>query len=460
MADTVNTKYFELTKELIDDIKKWIKNNELEKLKELVSDLHPVDIAEIYDELDIDEAKTIHLLLPGEIASEVISELEEDVRDRFLEVLPGHIIADKVIKNIESDDAADIIADLPEEKQADVLSNIENIEKAGDIIDLLNYEEDTAGGLMAKELVVVNKNFTIRECLIALRKQAEKVKNIYYIYVVDDDNKLVGTLSLKKLLLADSHKHVIDICNTDVISVHTDTDDEEVANLMRKYNLIALPVVDSIGRLVGKITIDDVVDVIKEEAEKDYQMMSGISEDVESSDSVFKLTRARLPWLLIGLFGELIGSRVIGIFEGDIAKYAGLALFMPLIAAMGGNSGVQSSSIIVQSIASGNLGIESMWKKIAKEFLIALINGLFLSVIVATFTYLFQASWILSISISIALLSVVVFASLFGTIVPLVLHKFKIDPAVATGPFITTSNDILGFLIYFSIARIIFSVYG
>jgi magnesium transporter len=460
MSDKINKKHFELTRELIDEIREAIANNKIEKVREMFANMHPVDVAEIYDELNIDEAKYVHLLLPPELGSEVISELDEEVRDRFLKVLPGHIIADKVIKNIESDDAADIIADLPEEKQADVLSNIKNVKQASDIIDLLNYEEDTAGGLMAKELVVVNKNLTIRECLIHLRKQAEKVKNIYYIYVVDNDNKLVGTLSLKKLLLADSHKRVIDICNTDVIAVHTDTDDEEVANLMHKYNLIALPVIDSIGRLVGKITIDDVVDVIKEEAEKDYQMMSGITEDVESSDSVFKLTRARLPWLVIGLFGELLGSRVIGVFEADIVKYAGLALFMPLIAAMGGNSGVQSSSIIVQSIASGNLGIESIWKKIGKESLIAIINGLFLSLIVAIFTYTFQTSWILSLSISIALLSVIIFASLFGIIVPLVLHKMNIDPAVATGPFITTSNDILGFLIYFSIARMIFSIYG
>ena len=312
---------------------------------------------------------------------------------------------------------------------------------------------------MAKELLAVNKNLTVRACLIELRQQAEKVKNIYYIYVIDDDYKLVGTLSLKKLLLANSSQIIYDICNTDIITVHTGEDDEDVANLMHKYNLIALPVVDDIGRLVGKITIDDVVDVIKEEAEKDYQMVSGLTEDVESSDSPFKMIRARVPWLIIGLFGELLGSLIIGVFEADIVKYATLALFMPLIAAMGGNAGVQSSSIIVQGLASGSLGLESIGKKIGKEFLIASTNGILLSIIVFIFTIIFHGDIVITISISIALFMVIIFASLFGTIVPLVLNKFKIDPAVATGPFITTSNDILGFLIYFYTARIIFAIY-
>ncbi len=460
MSDNVKYSQFELTKEFIVNLKELIHNNDVEKAQELVAGLHVADIAEIYDELNIEEAKFIHLLLDEETASEIISELEDDVRDKFLHALPGEIIAENVIKNMESDDAADVIADLPEEKKAKVLSNIEDIEQAGDIVELLNYDEDTAGGLMAKELLAVNKNLTVRACLVELRQQAEKVKNIYYIYVIDDDEKIVGTLSLKKLLLAQSNQVIYDICNTDVITVHTGEDDEDVANLMHKYNLIALPVVDGIGRLVGKITIDDVVDVIKEEAEKDYQLASGITEDVESSDSVFKLTRARIPWLIIGLIGELIGSQVIGIFEGDIVKYATLALFMPLIAAMGGNAGVQSSSIIVQGLASGNLGIESITKKIGKEFLIAIINGFILATIVFAFTLLFHGSYLITVSISIALIMVVIFASLFGTIVPLVLNKFKVDPAVATGPFITTSNDILGFLIYFYTARIIFSIYG
>ncbi len=459
MSENATYSQFELTKEFVLNLKEIIANNNVKQAKEIIIDLHVADIAEIYDELNIDEAKFIHLLLDEETASEVISELEDDVREKFLKALPGEIIAENVIKNMESDDAADVIGDLSEEKKAEVLSNIEDIEQAGDIVELLNYDEDTAGGLMAKELLAVNKNLSVRACLVELRQQAEKVKNIYYIYVIDDDEKLVGTLSLKKLLLAQSSHIIFDICNTDIITVHTDEDDEVVANLMHKYDLIALPVIDGIGRLVGKITIDDVVDVIKEEAERDYQMVSGLTEDVESSDSVIQLIRARIPWLLIGLLGGILGAGIIGHFEGDLMKYAGLALFLPLIAAMGGNVGVQSSSIVVQSLAAGNADIESVGTKLFKELLVAIINGLILATLIMSYTLLVNNSYPLTISVSISLFVVIIFASLFGTFVPLVLDKLKIDPALATGPFITTVNDIMGLLIYLSIARIIFNLF-
>jgi len=459
MSENATYSQFELTKEFVLNLKEIIANNNVKQAKEIITDLHVADIAEIYDELNIDEAKFIHLLLDEETASEVISELEDDVREKFLKALPGEIIAENVIKNMESDDAADVIGDLSEEKKAEVLSNIEDIEQAGDIVELLNYDEDTAGGLMAKELLAVNKNLSVRACLVELRQQAEKVKNIYYIYVIDDDEKLVGTLSLKKLLLAQSSHIIFDICNTDIITVHTDEDDEVVANLMHKYDLIALPVIDGIGRLVGKITIDDVVDVIKEEAERDYQMVSGLTEDVESSDSVIQLIRARIPWLLIGLLGGILGAGIIGHFEGDLMKYAGLALFLPLIAAMGGNVGVQSSSIVVQSLAAGNADIESVGTKLFKELLVAIINGLILATLIMSYTLLVNNSYPLTISVSISLFVVIIFASLFGTFVPLVLDKLKIDPALATGPFITTVNDIMGLLIYLSIARIIFNLF-
>jgi len=459
MSENATYSQFELTREFVLNLKEIIEDNNVKQEIELIADLHVADIAEIYDELSIEEAKFIHPLLDEVTASEIISELEDDVRDKFLKALPGEIIAENVIKNMESDDAADVIGDLPEEKKAEVLSNIEDIEQAGDIVELLNYDEDTAGGLMAKELLAVNKNLSVRACLVELRQQAEKVKNIYYIYVIDDDEKLVGTLSLKKLLLAQSSQIIFDICNTDIITVHTGEDDEDVANLMHKYGLIALPVVDGIGRLVGKITIDDVVDVIKEEAERDYQMVSGLTEDVESSDSVFQLIRARIPWLLIGLLGGILGAGIIGHFEGDLMKYAGLALFLPLIAAMGGNVGVQSSSIVVQSLAAGNADIESVGTKLFKELLVAIINGLVLATLIMSYTLLVNNSYPLTISVSISLFVVIIFASLFGTFVPLVLDKLKIDPALATGPFITTVNDIMGLLIYLSIARIIFNMF-
>jgi magnesium transporter len=311
---------------------------------------------------------------------------------------------------------------------------------------------------MAKELVAVNSQLSVNRCIVELRSQAETVDEIYYIYVVDNNQHLVGTLSLKKLLLSSTKDPISTLQNEDVISVRTDTTDVEVAKIMKKYDLVALPVVDSIGRLKGRITIDDVVDVIQEEAEKDYQMISGISEDVESNDSVYLLTRARFPWLLIGLFGGIIGAWVIGYFEGDIAKYAGLALFLPLIAAMGGNVGVQSSSIIVQGLANHSIAKGGVFRRLFKELLVSLLNGLSLSILIFTYNYFMSDSYALTLSVSIALFTVIIFASLFGTLVPLILDRYKIDPALATGPFITTVNDIMGLLIYLSISRIIFDM--
>jgi magnesium transporter len=455
---TDNTKYtqFELSKEFLTNLRSLINEDNQKEIKKIIEELHAADIAEILNELNSEEAKAVYMNLDHEKAADSLAELEDDVRDKFLKILPSDFIAERFIKNLESDDAADIIGDLPEDKKAEVLSNIDDIEQADDIIDLLAYDEDTAGGLMAKELIAVNKNLTVRRCLIELREQAKDVKEVYYIYVVDDKNKLIGTLSLKKLLLASTNQIVNDICNTDVISAKTSEDSEEVAQTMKKYDLIALPVVDEIGRLTGRITIDDIVDVITEEAEKDYQMISGLTVDVESSDSIIKLTKARFPWLLIGLFGGILGAGIIGFFEGDITKYAGLALFLPLIAAMGGNAGVQSSSIVVQSLAASNSNLDSIGKKLLKELGVALINAIILSSLIFLYTYFFNGSIHLTLSVSLALFTVIIFASIFGTFVPLILDKLKIDPALATGPFITTVNDIMGLLIYLVIGRMIF----
>lgn len=458
-ADNKPKTTFEITKEYIDSLRNIIENKSEESAKMLMSDLHAADIAEIYKELTVEEAKFLYLLLDGEKAADVISCLEEDDRDKFLKVLPGKVIASQFIDHMDSDDAADIIADLSEEKKEEVLSHIEDVEQAGDIVDLLKYDENTAGGLMAKELIAVNENWDISTCLKEMRKQAEDVDEIYYLYVIDNDEKLKGTLSLKKMLLRTNSSKVKNIQNTDVIAVKTDTDSEEVANIMDKYDLVSLPVVDSIGRLVGRITIDDVVDVIRDEAEKDYQMISGIVEDVEPSDKIFILTRARLPWLFIGLIGGIFGAQVISMYEGDLRIYPEMAFFIPLIAAMGGNVGVQSSSIIVQSIASKSLGLESTFMKLLKEFMVASLNGLILSALIFMYNYFFSDSLALTVTVSIALFAVILFGSVFGTFIPLALNRFKIDPALATGPFITTINDIVGLLIYLVIGRLLYGVF-
>ncbi|MCT4639544.1 MAG: magnesium transporter [Bacteroidales bacterium] len=450
---------FELTKEYIEELKHFIAEEDANSARSKIENLHPADIAEIYDEISIDEARFLYLLLDDEKAADVLVELEEDDRERFLKVLPSEVIARKFIDNMDSDDAADVIGDLPEEKQEEVLQHIDDVEQAGDIVDLLNYDEDTAGGLMAKELIQVNEEWTILTCLREMRKQAEDIDEVYYVYVVDDDDILRGTLPLKKLLTNDPRARIKELCKRDIISVKVDTEREDVAAVMEKYDLVALPVVDAIGRLVGRITIDDVVDVIREEAEKDYQMISGISEDVESSDSVWLLTRARIPWLAIGLGGGIAASVIIGFFEEEVHKYVGLASFMPLIAAMGGNVGVQSSSIVVQSIAGGHKQ-QSTVNKLLKEFMVAMLNALILGGIIFGYSFLTGNSWPLTLSIAIAMVAVIIFASLFGTIVPILLDKFKIDPALATGPFITTSNDIVGMAIYLLIARYLFIILG
>jgi magnesium transporter len=443
---------FELTREYIDNLKRIIEQkNEAEAIG-LMEELHPADIAEIYDELNIEEAKFLYLLLDGDTAADVLAELEEDDRDRFLKALPVEVIAKKFIDKMDSDDAADVIGGLSDEKQEEILSHIDDIEQAGDIVDLLHYDEDTAGGLMAKELVIVNENWTVLTCLRELSRQAEDIDEIYYVYVVDDDGILKGTLSLKKMILSSTSAKISNLYQSDIMSVHTDEKDEDVALMMEKYDLVALPVVDSIGRLMGRITIDDVVDVIRDEAEKDYQLASGISEDIEASDSIWLQIRARLPWLLIGLFGGILSALVISKHEGGLDVNPHMAFFIPLITAMGGNVGVQSSAIIVQGLANNSLGFESLFSRLMRELGGAIVNGIICSSLLFTYNHFFSDSFALTISVSSALFSVIIFASIFGTLIPLLLNKINIDPALATGPFITTLNDIVGLMIYLTIA--------
>ncbi len=450
--------HFELTKKFVGQVINIIENKDNKAAITLMEELHAADIAELYDELDIEQAKFLYLLLDAEKAADVIAELEEDDREKFLEALPSDVIAKQFIEEMDSDDAADVLADLPEKKKDEVLSHIDDIEQAGDIVDLMNYDKDTAGGLMAKEFISANINWTVEECIREVRKMSEEVDEIYFLYIIDDNDKLTGIVSIKDLILNQGSTKIYDICNHDVIKTNTEVSAEDVANAMDKYDLVSMPVTDSIGRLVGRITIDDVVDVIREEAEKDYQLASGIVEDIETTDSVIIQTRARLPWLLIGMTGGIVGALIIGYYQNDIIKYVGLALFLPMIAAMAGNVGVQSSAIVVQGLASKSMGVESISKKLLKELFIGLINGIICSAIVLVYNIITADSLALTITVSSALFIVIVFASVFGTFTPLILDKFKIDPALATGPFITTANDIIGVFIYLTIGSIIFGM--
>jgi magnesium transporter len=449
---------FELTREFVENLQDLIERKEETTIKELLLELHPADIAEIYTELDIEEAKYLYFMLDDDTAADVITELEDEDRRRFLQSLPSEVIAKRFIDNMDSDDAADVLGDLDEERQQEVLSHLDDIGTAGDIADLLSYDDDTAGSIMAKELIKVKENWNIPTCIRSIRRQGEEIDEVYYVYVIDNDNVLKGTLSLKRLLLAPDDSLIKDILNDDVISIRVDESTDEVSKIMDKYGLVALPVVDGVNRLVGRITIDDVVDVMREEAEKDYQMASGITEDVEMSDSLWLHTRARIPWLLIGLLGGILGSRVVGGFVGILALHPELAFFMPLIAAMGGNVGIQSSAIIVQALASGSLGLDTTWGKLLKEFSIALFNATVLSGIILIYNYVVGANFALMGTVAAAMFVVVVFASLFGTFVPMFLKSIKIDPALATGPFVTTMNDIIGMFIYLTFGTLFYSM--
>ncbi len=448
---------FELTKDFLDKLRQAIIEENNDWIIEHIHELHFADIADLIDQLSNEEAKYVYFQLTPDEQADVLMQLEEEIRDRFLKSLSSKQMADQ-LENLDSDDAADILGDLSEEKIQEVISQMEDDEAAEDIVELLNYDEDTAGGLMQKEFIQAKMDWPVNRCLVELRRQAEDVENVYTIYVVDDMNRLVGLLSLKRLLFAGIQTHIRDLYSKkNIISVKTNDSSEDVAKIMDKYDLVSVPVVDLQNKLVGRITIDDIVDIIKEEADKDFQMASGISDKIESNSSVWHISRARLPWLLIGMLGGIFAANVISKFTGEISDIPTLALFIPLITAMGGNVGVQSSAIVVQALAKGNIKFENISRKIAKETLVGLLNGAFLASIIYGIAT-FYGNSTLGFVVSISLFVVIVFAGIFGTLIPLILNKYKIDPALATGPFITTLNDVLGLFIYFSVGALLYSI--
>ena len=437
-----------MNKEELEKVEQLIEQKDSEQLKDLLAGLHPADIAELCNELDAEEARFIYLLLDNETAADVLIEMDEDARKEFLEILPSETIAKRFVDYMDSDDAVDIIREMDEDKQEEVLSHIEDIEQAGDIVDLLKYDEDTAGGLMGTEMIVVNENWSMPKCIDEMRKQAEDMDEIYYVYVIDDDERLRGVLPLQKLITNPSVSKIKHVMKKDPISVRDSDSIEEVTETIEKYDLVALPVIDSIGRLVGRITIDDVMDEVREQHERDYQLASGISQDVETSDNVFTQTAARLPWLLIGMIGGIGNSLILGNFEGNFAVNPKMALFIPLIGGTGGNVGIQSSAIVVQGLANNSLKEGNILPQILKESVVSLINASIISLVVFIYNFFMLGDRGITASVSLSLFAVVMFASVFGTLVPMTLDKLKIDPALATGPFITITNDIIGMMIY------------
>lgn len=441
-----------------EKLKNAVLDRNVSEVSAMIAEMEAVDIAEFFESLDTDGQTFLYDLMTNEQSAEMLLEIDEDKRKKFLSTLSSKEIADEIINEIDSDDAADIIAELPEHKQDEIIQHLDDVEHAQNIVDLLRYDEDTAGGLMATELVKVNQDLSIISAVKEMRKQAEEMEEVYSIYVVDNSDKLLGTLSLKKLLTTSSSTRVSDVFNSKVRSVKDSEEAEEVARQMQKYDLFEVPVIDSLGKLVGRITIDDVMDFVKEETEKDYQLASGISSDIDNTDNIFNMTKARLPWLFIGMVGGLIGSRVLQGNESALQNVPALMFFVPLIAATAGNIGVQASAIIVQGLANNTLGKDT-FRTLAKEISVSAASGMILSLIIFAFNLLVNhQDFTISMTISISLLAVILVAAVIGTIVPIILDKNKIDPAIATGPFITTSNDILGVLIYFSIAKMMLHI--
>ena len=445
---------FKVNDELINKIKKLISSDDKDKIIMNLVELHYADLAEIFESLDINEVIFLVKIFDKEKIADALAEIDEDLREIILENLSEKEIAEK-IEELDTDDATDVISELPEERQKRVFSQIKDSELTDDIKELLKYEEDTAGGLMAKELIKVNENLSISNCLDEIRKQAKNVTRVHSIYVVDSKNKLKGRLSLKDVVTAKSGSKVKDIFIPKVDYVTADQDGEEVAKIMSKYDLEAIPVTNKSKTLLGRITIDDIVDLIKDEADKDYQLAAGISSEVEVNDSIFQLTKARLPWLFLGLLGGLGSVFILKDFEQIMNQpdLRNLFFYTPLIAAMAGNVGVQSSAIIVQGLAN-DLVKGSLFSRLLKEVGLSLINGLALAIILVIFGQIVNQDLFMSLTIAGSMMGVIIIAALVGTFVPIILDRQGIDPAIATGPFITTANDIFGIFLFFYIAKL------
>ena len=442
----------EYTDEYLNHIKSLIaEDNSAEAAREL-TELHPADIAELYQNLDISEQEYLFRLLDEEKAADLLMELDDEDRGRLLEAMPAEEIA-RQIDHLDTDDAVDLIQQLDEEDRDEILSHIDEVEQAGDIIDLLKYDEDTAGGLMGTEMIVVNENWSMPECIRQMRLQAEDMDEIYNVYVVDNENRLRGVLPLKEMITHPSVSKIKHVMEVDPVSVKAETPIDEVALDFEKYDLVAMPVVDSIGRLLGRITVDDVMDQVREASERDFQLASGISSDVDTDDSVIAQTRARIPWLLIGIASGILASIILGSFEDQLHAVTALALFIPIIGGTGGNVGVQASAIVVQSLANGTLEIKEFGRQVGKEFLVGLLNATIISLVMLIYNLIFMpGEYAVTLSVAVSLFVVTMFATLLGSIVPLTLEKLHINPALATGPFIQISNDIFGLIIYVSIS--------
>ncbi|MBS9524093.1 magnesium transporter [Litoribacter ruber] len=451
-------KLFELSKEYLEQLRQAIEAEDKVFIKESMEGANEADVAALLDELDMQEALYVLRVLDDELAADILIELDEDDQFKIITSMEHTELA-ALIDHMDSDDAVDILNQLGVNEREDVISHLQEKEKSAHILDLLRYDEDSAGGLMAKEFIKANQNWTVVQTINEIRRQAENVEKIYSIYVVDNKERLLGRVSLKRIILSAADTKIADIFEDDQISVPTHMRQEEVAEIMRKYDLESIPVVNVKNKLVGRITIDDILDVIREQSEEDIQAMTGLSDDVEESDSIFRIAKARLPWLLIGVVGGLMGAGIIDFFEDGLQKVIALASFIPLVAATGGNVGIQSSSLVVQTLAAKSVFSDTPWQRFIKGFLIALVNGVVLGgFVLAVVVFVYKHEFIFGVTIGLAMFCVVLLASFMGTVTPILLNRFGVNPAIASGPFITTANDLLGLAVYFGVAMLLLNL--
>ena len=378
----------QISEGLIKDVKALIERGDEEALASLIDELRPADMADLIEHLDHEERLFIFKILEPEGAGEVLVEIEPPIQGRLLEDLDNEALSE-IVQELESDDAADVIGDLPVERAREIIKGLKG-EVSEEIEKLLPYPEDTAGGIMALEYVAVKADSTVQEAIEVIREKGEEVENLYYLWVVDDDNRLVGVVSLKDLLLEPRERKISEIMNPNVISVNVHADQEEVIQLVKRYDLVNIPVVDDHNRLVGRITHDDVIDVIEDEVDEDMALMAGVIDQEITEESAIKISRARLPWLIGGIIGEVISALIISRFESSLQKIIALSFFFPVIMAMGGNTGQQAAIIVVRGLATGDISLMKTGRRLLTEFKVALGNG----IICGTLLGLIVGTWL------------------------------------------------------------------